>query len=331
MPAEWTPHARCWMAWPCREQTWRGELASARTAYANVARAISQFEPVTMLVRPEDMKIAAELCGAAVQFADMPLDDSWTRDTGPTFVVDDSKVVAACDWRFNAWGGNNADTTHDSAVAARVAALADAEIFEAPFVLEGGAVHVDGAGTAVTTESVLLNKNRNGWTKGEAEAALSDWLGVDRVIWLKGGLDGDETDGHVDNVTCFVAPGHLAAHICDDPNDPNYEVLHGNLEILKTAKDASGNSLTVTTVPLPDPIVEAGERLTASYLNFYLPNGGLVFPAFGGTKDQKAMATVAALFPDRKVVQVDARDIVLGGGGIHCITQQQPLGRADEK
>jgi agmatine deiminase len=325
MPAEWAPHERCWMAWPCREKLWRGELDAARRAFAEIAATIAQFEPVTMVARPDLMDQAVNFCGGAVDVMAVPMDDSWMRDTGPTFVRNGDGVVAGCDWRFNGWGGK--ETPHDADADLATALLSELGLqrFAAPIVLEGGGIHVDGQGTLLTTESVLLNENRNpGLTRADMADVLRGWLGVEKVIWLAGGLAGDMTDGHVDNVACFVRPGVVLAQICRDNGDPNYDVLQENRQILESSTDALGEPLTVLTMEQPEPLIQLGERLALSYVNFYIANGGVVMPAFGCPQDADAYAAVSAAFPDRKVVQINARAILKGGGGIHCITQQQP-------
>ncbi len=325
MPAEWVPHARCWMAWPCRAELWGDEFEAACAAYAAVARAVSRFEPVTMVTRPGDAETARALCGDGVTVETFPLDDSWMRDIGPTFLTGGAGDLAGCAWRFNAWGGKYANYGEDAALAGRLLERLGIKRFDAPFVLEGGAIHCDGAGTVLTTESVLLNPNRNpGIDRGAMTQLLCDWLGAKNVIWLAGGLVEDETDGHVDNLACFTAPGHVLALRAPAPDDPNHGVLEANLAILSSAMDAAGRRLAVATVDQPTQFDKSGRPLAASYLNFYVANGGVVMPRFGLPEDGPAAAAVAAAFPGREVVQVDALRIVRGGGGIHCVTQQQP-------
>lgn len=330
MPAEWAPHARCWMAWPCRRELWRDGLDAAREAYAAVARAISRFEPVTMVARPDDAGEAAALCGRDVVIDTFPLDDSWMRDFGPTFVCDGAGSVAGVTWRFNAWGGKYDGFDADAALGGRLIDELALPRFDAPFVLEGGAIHSDGEGTILTTESVLLNPNRGmAASREDAEALLRDWLGAEKVIWLPGGMVADETDGHVDNVACFAGPGRVLALAARDASDPNHAALAENLAVLAAARDAQDRPLDIIRLEqatLPDDMGNPG---AASYINFYIANGGVVMPRFGTEDDAPAAAVVRRAFPDRRVVQVDARAIVRGGGGIHCITQQQPAGLAE--
>lgn len=329
MPAEWAPHARCWMAWPCREAAFGGDLEPARRAYARVAQAVARFEPVTMVCRPDLTAQASLLCGPGVAVLPMPQDDSWTRDTGPTFLVDgEGRPAGGVDWRFNGWGEAYPDHGQDARMAARILEHLGQSRFASTLVTEGGALHVDGEGTCLAcTPSVLDPKRNPGMTAAEAEAELRAFLGVEKVVWLPAGLASDETGGHVDNLACFARPGLVLAATTADRADPDHAALAENLAALKGATDARGRPLEVVALPQPRPRTRAdGRRLAPSYVNFYLPNGGVVLPGFEDPADGAALRAIAAAFPDRKAVQVEALDIVAGGGGIHCITQQQPAG-----
>jgi len=327
MPAEWHPHAQCWMAWPCHQQTWRTiGLERARLAYARVAHAILQYEPVTLLVAPGDEASARQACGSDIKLMSLPLNDSWTRDTGPSFLLNDQGKLGGVDWIHNAWGGNYPDYALDNAIANAVLQATHARAFHAPLVMEGGAFHVDGQGTVLTTRECLLNANRNPHlTQADIEGYLSDYIGAKKIIWLNRGLVGDETDGHVDEVACFIAPGKVLCLITSDTKDVNYAILQDNYQTLKNATDVYGNHLEVYTVEQPPATYLASERLTLSYINFYLANGGIVMPAFGHPEqDRQAYAQFIDLFPGYHITQIDALDVFAGGGGIHCITQQQP-------
>lgn len=325
MPAEWAAHERCWMAWPCRAELWGGGLADAREAYAAVARAIAVFEPVTMIAREGDAVDAGAQCGPSVAIMTAPIDDSWMRDIGPTFVVSDGGEVAGVSWEFNAWGRKYRGFDDDAALAGLLLDRLGVPRFDAPFVLEGGAIHSDGEGTVLTTESVLLNPNRRmAGSRDAAEALLRDWIGAEKVIWLPAGLVEDETDGHVDNVACFAAPGRVLALSAPNPSDPNHAALAANLALLSAERDARGRRIDVVPLKQTTKVDTAGRPLAASYINFYIANGGIVMPSFASSEDTAAAATVREAFPGRRVVQVDARPIIRGGGGIHCITQQQP-------
>ena len=327
MPAEWAPHARCWMAWPCRAELWRQNLGTARAAYAAVAKAIARFEPVTMVTRLGDAAAARDVLGNGIPILELPLNDSWMRDIGPTFLVNSTGGLAGAAWQFNAWGGKYKDYGDDARLAGRLLRQLGLPCFEAPFVLEGGAIHVDGEGTALVTEQCLLNPNRNpALKKADVEAHLRDWLGVETVIWLGQGLVDDETDGHVDNLACFAKPGVVLALSEDDYLEPNFGALSDNLERLAKATDAKGRALTVIPIHQPAERRVAGKRLALSYINFYRANGGLVVPRFEDARDRTAQDQLAQVFPELKITSVAALDIVRGGGGIHCITQQQPRG-----
>ncbi len=326
MPAEWALHKRCWMAWPCRTELWGEGLDAARTAYAEVAGAIAEFEPVTMVANGEEIAEVSLRCGSGVACLPLAHDDSWMRDNGPTFLVDGKGGLAGVDWRFNAWGGKYDTYADDAAAAGAILKHLDVPAYPAPLVLEGGSIHVDGEGTLLTSEQCLLNPNRNpDLSREQIEQHLRAHLGVRQVIWLGQGLEDDETDGHVDNLACFVRPGVVLALSTDDPDDGNYAALQDNLARLRAATDAAGRSLEIVEVPQPARrTAEDGRRLALSYVNFYIANGGVVMPSFEDAKDEAAYALVSQCFPDRDVRQVPLLDIVCGGGGIHCITQQQP-------
>lgn len=325
MPAEWAPHARCWIAWPCREELWGERLEPARQVTAEIAQAIARFEPVTIIARPE-LTAGVSLLAPGVAVLPLPQDDSWTRDTGPTFLTAADGRQAGVVWRFNGWGEAYQDYSQDAQMARRLLEQLGLERFDAPIVLEGGGVHVDGEGTALVCEPSVLDPKRNpGVTREEVDAVLAGHLGIERVIWLPAGLEGDETGGHVDNVACFARPGVVLVHATDDTADPNHAGSQANLEALRAAQDARGRTLELVTLPQPRSQPRGdGRRLTLSYVNFYIANGGIVMPAFGDSADRAAHRIVSQAFPDRSVAQLDVIDLLHGGGGIHCITQQQP-------
>ncbi len=301
-------------------------MPAAKRAYAQVAKATAAFEPVVMVARPQDADEAREQCGSTVEVLAIPIDDSWTRDSGPTFVIDRKSNLAGIDWEFNQWGADYPDIEDDADFARRLLTHYGIRTFSAPMVLEGGSIHVDGEGTLLTTEQCLLHPNRNpDLEQDEIEQLLKEFLGIHQIIWLGDGLLDDETDGHIDNIACFVKPGVVLALTTSDPEDENYEVLQDNLSRLRHATDVRGRKLEVIPVEQPEPRWKDDVRLAMSYINFYLPNGGVVLPSFEDPeRDAAAVETLQQAFPDRKVVQVPAMDIVSGGGGIHCITQQQP-------
>lgn len=330
MPAEWHRHGACWMAWPCRIETWRERLLPARVAFAEVARVLARFEPVFLVARPQDADQAALACGADVTVVPLALDDSWSRDFGPTFVTDGRGGVAGVAWGFNAWGNLFPDYAADAAVATGLLERLSMRCYAAPLVLEGGSVHVDGEGTLLTTEQCLLNPNRNPlMSRAEIEASLTAYLGVRRIIWLGQGLEDDETDGHVDNIACFARPGVVAMHApADDSSDENARIMADNRARLSAARDAHGRALQIVDLPQPARRDHAGARLPLSYVNFYIANGAVLMPVFDDAADRQAHGVLARLFPDREVVALPGLEIALGGGNVHCITQQQPAGAA---
>ncbi len=332
MPAEWEPHARCWMAWPCRLEPWGSAegLMRARLGHAAVARAISGFEKVTMAIRPRDVDEARLMMGRGIEILTVEIDDSWARDSGPIFVTDGRDGVAGVHWRFNAWGNKYHGFENDAAFGRRVIEALDMRRYDGPMVLEGGSVCVDGEGTLITTEQCLLNANRNpNLDRQQIEERLALYLGVTKVIWLGEGLEDDETDGHVDNIACFAGPGRVMVYAPREKGGLNEQVMRDNVARLKAAHDARGRALEIIEVPEPARRERHdGRRLDMSYINFYFANYGIVMPSFDDPMDAVVLEIMEKAFPDRRIVQVPALDIVQGGGGIHCITQQQPSGRA---
>jgi agmatine deiminase len=316
------------MEWPTRAETWGERIDAAREAYGEVAEAIARFEPVTMITKPKNVAEVSLLTASGINTFSLPHDDSWMRDNGPTFVVDGRGNVAGVDWQWNAWGNKYPEHERDAAVAEAVLAHLGMRRYEAPMVMEGGAIHVDGEGTLITTESCLLNPNRNpGMTREEVEQVFARFLGITKVIWLGGGLEDDDTDGHVDEIACFARPGVVLALVTSDTSDGNYATLSENLARLKAVRDAKGRALEIIEIEQPARRMLAdGRRASLSYINFYLTNGGIIMPAFEDPQDKRAYDTLHQVFADRQIVQVPATDIVQGGGGIHCITQQQPAG-----
>jgi agmatine deiminase len=350
MPAEWEPHAGCWMAWPERPDNWRRGARPAQAAYAAVASAIAATEPVTMAASHDQLEHARAALPDSVRVVELATDDAWLRDTGPTFVVDGAGARRGVDWRFNAWGGLDGGLyfpwDRDERVAAKVLEVEGDQRYAAPLVLEGGSIHVDGEGTVLTTEQCLLNPNRNPELDRVAiEAALHAYLGTEKVVWLGDGVFADETDGHIDNLACFARPGVVLLTWVEDPGDPQHAISRDALGRLEAASDARERSFEVIKVPAPGPLAAtaaeaagveavegsrprlAGDRLAASYVNFYVANSRIVYPLLDPTRDEEAGAILAGAFPDREVVGVPTREILLGGGNIHCITQQVPAAR----
>jgi agmatine deiminase len=336
------------MAWPERADNWRLQAGPAQTAFATVANTIAEHEAVTVCASYAQYPRARTLLRSSVRVIEMTTNDAWMRDIGPTFVRAANGELRAVDWIFNAWGGLQgglyAPWDADDQVAEKIAGLERLDCYRAPFVLEGGAVHVDGEGTCLTTEQCLLNPNRNPHlTRAEIETGLIEYLGVTKVLWLGDGVYLDETDGHVDNLCCFLRPGVVALTWCEDPADPQHAISLDALARLTRSTDARGRSLEIVKLPQPrTPLTlraeesagimaaagsrprPAGARLAASYVNFLIVNGGIILPVFDDPGDAVAREILAAQFPARRIRQLPGREILLGGGNVHCITQQQP-------
>jgi agmatine deiminase len=325
MPAEWEPHDRCWMAWPCRIDFWGDNLVATQQAYARVANAICEFEPVTMLCPPRDCENARSLCSEKVEVLALELDDSWTRDIGPNFVVNDAGNLAASLFHFNSWGKKHAPWGKDAAVGHRIAEYLKIPTFSSTIYMEGGGINVDGEGTVLATLQNVLNENRNP-SLGQTEAGqiLCAALGAEKVLWLPGDPDDTETDGHIDGIACFLKPGKVLVEICPASGTERYDNMQANLEAVRDQADAAGRQLEVITIEEAYEADRQTDIFANSYINFYIANGGIVMPCFGIDRDIDARTQLAGLFPDREIVQIDIADIALGGGGIHCITQQQP-------
>ena len=347
MPAEYGRHAGCWMLWPERPDNWRDGAKPAQAAFAAVAAAIAQGEPVTVGASAAQFQNARARLPPAVRVVEMSSNDAWIRDSGPTFVIDERGRRRGVDWTFNAWGGLGGGLyfpwDRDDEVARKVLEIEGDDAYRTSFVLEGGAIHVDGQGTCLTTEQCLLNPNRNGgMPREEIESMLHRYLGVSKVLWLGQGVHLDETGGHIDELACFTAPGHVVLTWTEDRRDPQYEISADALARLKRARDARGRPLTIHKIHQPGPLTmtaaeaagvdsregsiarRAGDRLPASYVNFYVANRCVVMPLFDKRWDAAAARTLKRLFPTRKVIGVPTREVLLGGGNIHCITQQVP-------
>ena len=329
VPPEWAPQKAIWTAWPADPEEWNGDLDAPRRDVAALVHALSAGNRVRVLVNGAEPQASARAAlGSAAELIPARYGDIWLRDTGPIFARAADGAVALR-FRTNSWGGKY-DLPDDATVGDDIARFANVAVRRFDFVLEGGAVDHDGAGTVLTTRQTLLNPNRNGWTKGEAEAALAEAFGARKVIWIDEGLLGDHTDGHVDNIARFVAPGRV---VCQSPagsDDPNAATLDAIAAALASATDASGRPLEVTRVPGPGLYRNAvGEVAPASHMNFVIANGVVVVPVYGTVGRDAAVAALAPLFPDRKVIGVPSRGLLgcgeAGGGSLHCITQQQPL------
>ncbi len=346
MPAEYEPQEKVWMIWPERPDNWRSNAIPAQKAYSDVAKAISLFEPVVIIASKEQLANCKKDMPADIEIIEMESDDAWARDVGPSFLIDDKGGLRACDWTFNAWGGKvdglYSPWDKDDAIASSICDLENIDYYRTDnFVLEGGSFHVDGEGTVLTTKMCLLSAGRNPhMTNDMIEKKLCDYLNCTKVIWIDDGIDPNETNGHIDDVACFVAPGEVACIYTNDVNHPFYEASQKAYETLTKATDAMGRTLKVhkvcctkNKICLNDFDIEnndcsinrnEGDLCIASYLNFLIVNNGVIVPQYDDDNDTQALKEIEMIFPNRKVVGVKTREIVYGGGNIHCITQQQP-------
>ncbi len=347
MPGEFEAHSGCWMLWPRRPDNWRLAGAPAQVAFAAVAEAISASEPVTVGVADVEFERCRAMLADSIRVVELSSDDAWMRDVGPSFVVDPHGGLRGIDWHFNAWGGLEGGLyrpwEQDERVARKVLEIEGCARYRAPIVLEGGSIHVDGEGTVLTTEECLLNRNRNPeLSREQIEHVLLEQLGAERVIWLGRGLDRDETDGHVDNLACFARPGVVLLSWSEDRSDPQYAIARDALARLQNTRDARGRELEVQRVPIPRALTitaeeaagvqrvassqprRAGERMAASYANLYIATSRVIFPLLDERLDGQVAELLADCFPGREIVGIPAREILLGGGNIHCITQQVP-------
>ncbi len=335
MPAEWEPHAATWLSWPHKEASWPGNFAPIPGIWVEMVRALAPHERVNILVN--DAVAAASVRGLLrraevdldnVTLHEIPTDDAWARDHGPTFVTRGAgaeREIAAIDWIYNAWGGKYPPWDNDDVVPQKIAAKLGLRLFEPGIVLEGGSIDVNGCGTLLTTESCLLNPNRNPQlSRAQIEGYLRDYFGVRHILWLGEGIVGDDTDGHIDDLTRFVDATTVVTVVEANRDDENYEPLQENLVRLRTMTDQDGRALRILTLPMPAPVEYEGQRLPASYANFYIGNGAVLVPIFNDPNDGPALATLQPLFPGRRVVGINARELVWGLGAFHCVTQQQP-------
>ncbi len=326
MPAETDPHERTLMCWPARPQIWGRSLRQAQLDYAEIAQAISGYEPVTMICRPEAAELAADLCGGGVTIYEIPIDDSWCRDSGPIYVRSAVGRRAVADFSFNAWGEKFMPYSDDARLVERWCEGSAEERLAYDMVLEGGALTVDGLGTLVTTQQTLMHPNRNPhMTRAHMEDVLQDALGITTVVWLPYGLSlDDDTDGHVDNVAAFAGPGRLVLQGCSDTDEEDWQRMEVNRRWAQDAFDATGERIDTLTVPVLPFVEHEDQRLCVPYLNYYVANGAVFVPVTGHAADLDMLGLIGTAYPDRTVVPVPGVTLALGGGGPHCITQQVP-------
>lgn len=349
MPPEHVKHGSSLMLFPARPDNWRLSARPAQESFAHVANVLSQYEKVKVGVLPAQLPIARRLLTGEIELWEIEYDDAWVRDTGPTFLINSEGVVRGIDWEFNSWGGLFESWERDNQVARRILEYENMDRYKSNIILEGGAIHVDGEGTLLTTSACVLNCNRNSdVNKAEIEEVFRNYLGAQKVIWLPRGLYLDETGGHVDNLACFASPGVVLLSWTDDKTDPQWQISQEAFDVLRTSTDAKGRALEIHKLHLPTPTFidkteaegfektlgtisrEAGTRLPASYINFYLGNGCVLVPTFTDPMDAGALDLLQSCFPDRQVVGINAREILLGGGTFHCIVQQIPYSESDQ-
>ena len=334
MPAEWEPHAATWLAWPHKEDSWPGNFAPIPAVWVEIVRALVASERVSILVDDaaaatgvRDLLRAAAVSDRAVSLCEISTDDAWIRDYGPIFITRQAEL-AAVKWRYNAWGGKYPPWDLDDTTGEKICAALGVPVFRPGIVLEGGSIDVNGQGTLLTTEACLLNPNRNPQLgREQIERHLRDYLGIRHILWLGRGIAGDDTDGHIDDLARFVNPTTVVTVVETNPRDENFEVLQANYQRLLAMTDQDGRPLRVITLPMPRATSYKGQRLPASYANFYIANGVVLLPTFNDPNDAVALQTLQEVFPQRRVVGIHATEMLWGLGAIHCVTQQQPAAR----
>jgi agmatine deiminase len=335
MPAEWELHEATWLSWPHKEASWPGKFEPVPAIFAALTKRLTESELVRINVADEDFaeRVRVELRKASVDLSRVsfhfnPTNDAWCRDHGPLYVVrerDGQRERAINDWGYNAWGNKYPPYDLDDVVPTRIAREFNEPLFTPDIVMEGGSLDVNGQGTLLTTESCLLNPNRNPHlTKAQIEQYLRDYLGVTHFLWLGDGIVGDDTDGHIDDLTRFTSADTIVTVIEEDPDDENYQPLQENYERLQTMRDQDGQPFRIVTMPMPGALYFEEQRLPASYANFYIANTSVLVPTYHHANDARALATLQSLFPTRQVIGLDCTDLVWGLGALHCVTQQQP-------
>lgn len=335
MPAEWAPHRGTWLSWPHKEASWPGKFAPVPAVFAEFVRHLAPREEVHINVSGPEMEAEVrevvrhpDVPQGRLFFHHHPTNDAWCRDHGPIFVQREGprgREEAIIDWGYNAWGGKYPPFDKDDVIPTLIGEELGIPVYHPGIIMEGGSIELNGKGTLLTTEACLLNPNRNpSLTQAEIEQRLKDYLGVRHILWLGDGIVGDDTDGHVDDLTRFVDPGTVVTVVEEDSLDENFEPLQDNLERLKLMKDQDGKPLRVVTMPMPDPLFQDDQRLPASYANFYIANGAVLLPTYRSRNDEVARLILEDLFPTRQVIGIDCTDLVWGLGALHCVSQQWP-------
>ena len=332
-PAEWAPHTATWLSWPHKEESWPGKIATIYRPYTEFIKAVSGGELVRINVVNEQMAafakeqlLAVGVDLKKVEFFEFSTNDAWYRDHGPAFLINsDTKQKAIVDWGYNAWGDKYPPYDLDDVIPTKIANRFNLPVYHPGIVMEGGSVDFNGKGTVLTTTACLLNKNRNPHlNQQQVEAYLQNYYGVEQVLWLGDGIVGDDTDGHIDDITRFTDEDTVVTVVEENKNDENYHILQENLETLKTMRLLNGKQLNIVELPMPDPVYYDGQRLPASYANFYISNAAVVVPTYRCKNDDKALDILTQCFPDRKVIGIDSTDIIWGLGSFHCLSQQEP-------
>lgn len=334
-PAEFAPHRATWLSWPHKEASWPGKIHTIFPQYAEFIKRLAEGERVCINVADESMKSFAmahlEQAGANVDQIDFffhPTNDAWCRDHGPAFLInpaaEQKKVIV--DWNYNAWGGKYPPYDLDDVIPTRIGEKLGLPVFNPGIIMEGGSVDFNGAGTLITSRQCLLNENRNPHlNQSQIEQYLSDYYGVDQILWVDEGIVGDDTDGHIDDTVRFVNADTVITVLEENPNDENYEILQQNRRQLTEMRLLNGKQLTIVDLPMPDPVIWEDQRLPASYGNFYIANKYVIVPTFRQSKDDRACRIIQECFPDRQVIGIDSTDIIWGLGSFHCLSQQEPL------
>ncbi|WEA04020.1 agmatine deiminase family protein [Mucilaginibacter sp. SJ] len=332
-PAEWAKHTATWLSWPHKEASWPGKIDTIYAPYIEFIKVVTEGELVRINVVNEDMKASVifQLQNAGVdlnkiEIFEFPTNDAWCRDHGPAFLINPTtRQKAIVDWGYNAWGGKYPPFDLDDVIPTKIGNHFGLPVFNPGIVMEGGSVDFNGKGTILTTTACLLNKNRNPQlNQQQIESYLQNYYGAEQILWLGDGIVGDDTDGHIDDITRFVNEHTVVTVVEEDKNDENYHILQENLETLKTMRLLNGKQLNIVELPMPDAVVYDDTRLPASYANFYIANSAVIVPTYRSKNDDKALDILTQCFPDRKVVGIDSTDIIWGLGSFHCLSQQEP-------
>jgi len=332
-PAEWAKHEATWLSWPHKEASWPGKIETIYAPYCEFIKIVAEGENVRININDEETKVFAiaelEKVGAdlsQIEFYMQPTNDAWCRDHGPAFLLNEAAdQKAVVDWGYNAWGGKYPPFDLDDVIPTKIAERFNLPLYLPEIVMEGGSVEFNGAGTILTTTACLLNENRNPHLKKEEiEQYLREFYGAEQVLWLGDGIVGDDTDGHIDDITRFVNEDTVLTVVESNPLDENYILLQENLETLKGMRLLNGKPLNIIKLPMPSPVIHEDTRLPASYANFYIANAAVIVPTFRDVNDEKALKIIQDAFPDRKVVGIDSTDIIWGLGSFHCLSQQEP-------